>query len=79
MDGMGDAQMGAGTDIMYDVQTGCMDDAWTSAMTDITHDVEMDCTDDAWTGTMTDIMYNVLMDGDFTRFSCSEFTTVFSP
>ena len=49
---MGNARTGAKTDIMHDVQMGCMDDAWTGATTDILHDVWMGCTDNVWTGAM---------------------------
>ena len=49
---MGNAQTGAKTDVIHDVQMGCKDDAWTGATTDISHDVWMCCTDNAWTGAM---------------------------
>ena len=75
---MGDAQTGAKTDVTHDVWTGCTDDAWTGAMTDIMGDVQMGCTDDAWTGALKGVTYDVLTVGDFTRFSCREFTA-FSP
>ena len=75
---MGNAWMGAMTDIMHNVWMGCMEDAQTGAMTDITHNVWTDCTDNAWTGALKGVMYNVLMDGDFAMFSCRYFTTFFS-
>ena len=39
---MGDAQMGAMTDVMHNVQMCCMDDAQMGAMTDIMHHVQTD-------------------------------------
>ena len=39
---MGDAQMGAMTDILHNVQMGCMDDAWMGAAKGITYYVLMD-------------------------------------
>ena len=71
--------MGAKTDVMHDVRMGCTDDAWMGAMTDVMHDVWMDCVDGAQTGAMTDVMHDVWTVGDFTTFSCMEFTVVFSP
>ena len=66
------------TDETHDVWTGCMDNAWMGAMTDVMHDVWISSMDGAQTGAPKDIMYDVLMDGDFTRFSCRQFTA-FSP
>ena len=57
---MGNARMGAKTDIMHNVWTGCMDNAWTGATTDVTHDVQTGCTDNAWTGAPKGITYDVL-------------------
>ena len=45
---MGNAQMGAKTDVMHDVQTGGTDNAWTGATTDVMHKLQMGCTHDAW-------------------------------
>ena len=75
---MGNALMGAKTDITHDVQIGCTDDAETGAMTDVSHELWMGFTDDAWTGAPKGIIYDVLMVGDFTGFSCSNLLC-FSP
>ena len=60
---MGDALMGAMTDVMHDVWMCCTDDAWVGAMTDAMHNVWTGCMDDAWMGAMTDIPYGVWTDG----------------
>ena len=78
MDGMGDAWMGAKTDITHDVQIGGMDDTWTSAMIDMMHNVWTGCTDDARMGATTDVLYDVLMVGDFTGF-CAGNLPYYSP
>ena len=70
---MGNAQMGAETEVMHDVQTGCMDNAQTGAMTDVSHKLRTGCTDDAHTGAPKGVMYDVLMVGDFTRFHAGNF------
>ena len=66
MDEMGNAWMGAITDVMHDVHTGCLDDASMGAMIDMTHHVWTCCMDDAWMGVMKDVTYIVQRDGDFT-------------
>ena len=76
---MGNAWTGAKTDIAHNVWMACMDDAQMGAMTDVTHDVWMGCTDDARTGATTDVSHELRMGGDFTGFSCREFTTFSSP
>ena len=75
---MGDALMGAMTDIMHDVRMCCTGDAQMGAMTAKMHNVQMegmydvwtDGMDDTWTGAMTDIVYDGWTGGDITRISC---------
>ena len=46
---MGNAWMGAMTDIMHDVWTSCMDNAQRGAMTDKPNDVQMEGMYNVWT------------------------------
>ena len=39
---MGNAWMGAMTDVTHNVQMGCMDDAWTGVLKGVMYDVLMD-------------------------------------
>ena len=42
MDRMGNAQMGATTDVMNNVLMGCMDDSWMGTMKGVMYDVLTD-------------------------------------
>ena len=75
---MGDAWMGAKTDIMHDVWMGCTDDAWTGAMTDVSHELWMGCMDGACTGAPKGVTYDVLTVGDLPGF-CEGNLPWFSP
>ena len=66
---MGNAWMGAMTDVTYDIWMDGMDDAHMGAMTGITHDVWTDGMDDAGTGAMTHITYDVWTASNLLHYS----------